>query len=84
MSNHFTKVTIIVENDDSTTTYKIPMATDVSFETNAIEKLGPTLGGKQFYEGMLDLNLSLTAFFDSKRDHIWVEEVKTMGKDVSK
>ena len=59
------------------------MATDVVVEKRAVENLFPSMsGGRRYCEGIMDLDINLRAFFDEKRDHIWVEEVQNKAKEV--
>lgn len=69
MSEGYSKVTIIVEDGEDTTTHIIPMAREISFGTEALVVRDGVLP-KCFLTNTIKINLELIADLDATKHHI--------------
>ena len=76
------KVTIIVEDGDTTQTMKITKASDLSFTTNAVANMREWPTNRAFFQDIVDVNFSLTAYFDPEVQRIYAVETKSVGREV--
>ena len=79
----YSKVTIIIEEGNKTTTIRVPKAKDISFENAAVpaERLVGS-GPFQYETDISKLKLELTSLFDDEKQHLYLIETSTLGEPV--
>lgn len=78
----YSKVTIIVEEGDITTTIRVPVAQDVSWAYNSV-LADPVVGRRDAVAGLIDLKLELRSIFDNEKNyHYTIQRVDKEGKPV--
>jgi hypothetical protein len=77
----YSRITIIIEEPNKTTTYAIPKARNVEVENKAIP-VSPDRLPLRYLTNSTNLSFSLTADHDSEKDHIYLVTESTRGVTV--